>query len=600
MEETKKERSKKMGMLETGLKKGPWTPEEDKKLINYILMHGIQNWRAIPMLAGIKRCGKSCRLRWTNYLQPDIIRSPNFSPEEELLIPSLHSALGNRWSTIASHLPGRNKETKKERAKKMGMLETGLKKGPWTPEEDKKLINYILMHGIQNWRAIPMLAGIKRCGKSCRLRWTNYLQPDIIRSPNFSPKEELLIPSLHSELGNRWSTIASHLPGRNKETKKERAKKMGMLETGLKKGPWTPEEDKKLINYILMHGIQNWRAIPMLAGIKRCGKSCRLRWTNYLQPDIIRSPNFSPEEELLILSLHSELGNRWSTIASHLLGRTDNEIKDFWYTHLRKKHIQEGFDRVTPQKHSQGRTGNNGIEKFRSFGERKGVQGNRKNIKSIKVTEAATLSFQESDETTPNSDVAGPQSSSLHPDNYQVPLQTTNMTSLNTAHVFDKRGCFFWMERRINNPAYDFPNPWSSDDFAPGVESQLIHPSFSSTQPETVGNLPKQGNEMLGELSTNRFGEWKELDSHLPVQGEMQASKDESSHLSNSVHDVTSRSCEQEVACDDIFAQLSNSERGQSLRSDSGDALDKFLLDSWINTSSAANQINFNCIEGAE
>ncbi|KAJ4715727.1 hypothetical protein OWV82_014052 [Melia azedarach] len=111
--------------------------------------------------------------------------------------------------------------------------------------------------------------------------------------------------------------------------------------------------------------------------------------------------------------------------------------------------------------------------------------------------------------------------------------------------------------------------------------------SFSSSQPDTLGNIPKQGNEMLGELSTNRFGERKEFDSLLPVQGEMQASKEESSHLSNSVHDITSRSCEQEVACDDlrsfqlqndIFAQLSNSERGHSLRSDSGDAFDKFLL----------------------
>lgn len=61
-----------------------------------------------------------------------------------------------------------------------------------------------------------------------------------------------------------------------------------------------------------------------------------------------------------------------------------------------------------------------------------------------------------------------------------------------------------------------------ADDFAPGVESQLFHPSFSSTQFDTLGNIPKQGNEMLGELSTNRFGERKEFDSLLPVQGEMQ------------------------------------------------------------------------------
>ncbi|KAJ4715726.1 MYB transcription factor [Melia azedarach] len=118
------------------------------------------------------------------------------------------------------------------------------------------------------------------------------------------------------------------------ETKKERMKKTGIL---VKKGPWTPEEDQKLISCIQKHGIQNWRAIPNLAGIKRCGKSCRLRWTNYLRPDIRRSRNFSPEEEQTILSLHSMLGNRWSAIASRLPGRTDNEIKNFWYTHLREE-----------------------------------------------------------------------------------------------------------------------------------------------------------------------------------------------------------------------------------------------------------------------
>ncbi|KAJ4715731.1 MYB transcription factor [Melia azedarach] len=287
------------------------------------------------------------------------------------------------------------------------------------------------------------------------------------------------------------------------ETKKERMKKTGIL---VKKGPWTPEEDQKLISYIQKHGIQNWTAIPKLAGIKRCGKSCRLRWTNCLRPDIRRGFDFSPEEEQTILSLHSMLGNRWSAIASRLPGRIDSEIKNFWYTHLRKKHIQKGFDRVTPQKHSEGRTGNNGIENFRSFGERKGLQGNRKNIKSIKVNEGATPSFQESDDTTPNSDVEGSQSSSFHPDNYQMPLQTTNTTSLNSAQ---------------SSAFVDA----LSDDFAPGVESQLFHPSFSSTQFDTLGNIPKQGNEMLGELSTNRFGERKEFDSLLPVQGEMQADK---------------------------------------------------------------------------
>ncbi|KAF7085993.1 hypothetical protein CFC21_089353 [Triticum aestivum] len=117
-------------------------------------------------------------------------------------------------------------------------------------------------------------------------------------------------------------------------------------ENGLKKGPWTPEEDQKLTDYIEKHGHGSWRALPKLAGLNRCGKSCRLRWTNYLRPDIKRG-KFTPEEEQTILQLHSVLGNKWSAIAKHLPGRTDNEIKNFWNTHLKKKLIQMGFDPMT-------------------------------------------------------------------------------------------------------------------------------------------------------------------------------------------------------------------------------------------------------------
>ncbi|KAL5717280.1 hypothetical protein ACHQM5_010315 [Ranunculus cassubicifolius] len=117
-------------------------------------------------------------------------------------------------------------------------------------------------------------------------------------------------------------------------------------EKGLKKGPWTPEEDQKLVDYINKNDHRNWRALPKLAGLNRCGKSCRLRWTNYLRPDIKRG-RFSEEDEQLIIHLHSVLGNKWSQIATHLTGRTDNEIKNYWNTHLKKKLLQMGIDPVT-------------------------------------------------------------------------------------------------------------------------------------------------------------------------------------------------------------------------------------------------------------
>ncbi|CAM0945529.1 unnamed protein product [Alopecurus aequalis] len=117
-------------------------------------------------------------------------------------------------------------------------------------------------------------------------------------------------------------------------------------EAGLKKGPWTPEEDQKLLAHIEQHGHGCWRSLPAKAGLRRCGKSCRLRWTNYLRPDIKRG-KFTLQEEQSIIQLHALLGNRWSAIATHLPKRTDNEIKNYWNTHLKKRLAKMGIDPVT-------------------------------------------------------------------------------------------------------------------------------------------------------------------------------------------------------------------------------------------------------------
>ncbi|KAJ4961673.1 hypothetical protein NE237_021583 [Protea cynaroides] len=122
--------------------------------------------------------------------------------------------------------------------------------------------------------------------------------------------------------------------------------------SNVKKGLWTAEEDAKILAYVSEHGTSNWTSAPRKAGLKRCGKSCRLRWTNYLRPDL-KHDRLTPEEEMLIINLHAVIGSRWSQIAAHLPGRTDNDVKNYWNTKLKKKLLEMGIDPVTHKPFSQ-------------------------------------------------------------------------------------------------------------------------------------------------------------------------------------------------------------------------------------------------------
>nr|CAB3452898.1 unnamed protein product [Digitaria exilis] len=118
----------------------------------------------------------------------------------------------------------------------------------------------------------------------------------------------------------------------------------------VKKGPWSLEEDSKLKEYINKNGTGgNWIALPQKAGLKRCGKSCRLRWLNYLRPNI-KHGDFSDDEDRIICNLFATIGSRWSIIAAQLPGRTDNDIKNYWNTKLKKK-LMHALQPYTPHNH---------------------------------------------------------------------------------------------------------------------------------------------------------------------------------------------------------------------------------------------------------
>ncbi|MQM20505.1 hypothetical protein Taro_053528 [Colocasia esculenta] len=161
-------------------------------------------------------------------------------------------------------------------------------------------------------------------------------------------------------------------------------KKLGSEFMGVRKGAWTPEEDLLLKKCVEKHGEGRWHLVPTRAGVRscssfcvllyvtcvvwanvrcvsaslqclrRCRKSCRLRWLNYLKPNIKKGA-FQEDEVDLIIRLHRLLGNRWSLIAGRIPGRTANDIKNFWNSCLGKK-VSPNLQGVVDNKETAGST----------------------------------------------------------------------------------------------------------------------------------------------------------------------------------------------------------------------------------------------------
>ncbi|KAF3780539.1 Transcription factor [Nymphaea thermarum] len=110
----------------------------------------------------------------------------------------------------------------------------------------------------------------------------------------------------------------------------------GAESAGIRRGAWSKEEDTLLRKCVEKYGEENWHLVPRRAGLRRCRKSCRLRWVNYLSPNIKRG-KFSTDEDDLIIRMHALLGNKWSLIAGRIPGRTANDVKNYWNSHLSKK-----------------------------------------------------------------------------------------------------------------------------------------------------------------------------------------------------------------------------------------------------------------------
>ena len=155
-----------------------------------------------------------------------------------------------------------------------------------------------------------------------------------LKCQKWSAEEDALLATLvngHEKIN--WNDLSKNFPGKSSQQILERWTKV--LDPTLMKGSWTRQEDETIITFVMQHGTKSWTKLAeLLPG--RIGKQCRERWINHLDPDINRGP-WTLEEDNKIIELHKQYGNKWVKISAMMPHRSDNSIKNRWNSTLSKR-----------------------------------------------------------------------------------------------------------------------------------------------------------------------------------------------------------------------------------------------------------------------
>ncbi|MCD7468540.1 hypothetical protein HAX54_006875 [Datura stramonium] len=264
----------------------------------------------------------------------------------------------------------------------------------------------------------------------------------------------------------------------------------------LKKGPWTAAEDAILVEYVKKHGEGNWNAVQRNSGLMRCGKSCRLRWANHLRPHL-KKGGFSPEEERIIIELHAKLGNKWARMAAQLPGRTDNEIKNYWNTRLKRRQ-RAGLPIYPQELQAQNQQENNQPQNLISspFDPQKATYNNPSSLS------LSLLNIFNSSTMKP-------------PITHQFPLNSNN--------IFrdPPKGLSLTLPSSMRNSQFSSSVP--NNNFGHGLSNSMLVPSFQQQNYPNFGltrpfmGISSNQNELISGMGINSINNYPSGQLSMPV-----------------------------------------------------------------------------------